>query len=1535
MNLRPSVSRRTFIISGTLFLLMALFGYYFLVALPKKENQLISQRVRALDRIGLNFQEKYDVYRKNIVYQVGEDSLRLLLKVNQRLRAMQKADTPFSQDSVQSIQARADSLMVGFKKKFEQNATNQNIWPIEGTHQASKAIRFENLFATYFEPFFNPLKLENSFDGYIIYQDTALIYQNLPGEILRVPSRLYTELSKDSESEGRFVRHNLESRSPERYDKPRVYEAGTEVQLSAIDYRLFCTDFVTNNLSNNTRWTIYGLVTKEHFDAQKKKISFFGLIFLSLGLLLLLFSMPLMKLFFMSAIERLHQQDALLAPPMFVVCSAIVMLMILVTGKYYLSDIPAVDKQLGQLADTVAHRFNQELQEIHQLSRQLGEAPIPFMASNQVDSTRILQASRTDNTPLTNLLDSLTPSTISIPKLLSDNPDSVPDFTTYPFLRFIYWLDDRGVQQFEYSMLDKEHRYNDRPIYSNRAYFKTVHEGGGYSMISEDTLSFLQSIVSWTTGEPISVFSRTTHQTPLAFDHQFIPPKASKKTSVLAVSTVLYSVTDPVLPPGYSFNIIDNNGLVLYHTDRQKNLQENFLQEVDYQQRLVAAIASQSEATSDVSYYNRRYRAHIQPLPNVPWFLVTTYDKEYLESPYQYILTFSTAGIVLISIVSGLQFLLIFLIYYRPTKLKRKILFFEWLWPYRRGPGQPEQQIQTRTPRPVKYAIIFSLNIIYGLVLLAYNWSSSTLLPQTIASFLIAIIFSYVTAFALLKEQRDRRYGWVLASSVALSLLVLLISIALTTVPDRINGYHLFEWLVLLFGALFYVTQSTFKTFAKANQKPIPWKRSTLYSAAFFIGILVTVLLLLSQRLPLEHNPVLLQSVFLWASLYLLAILSIIVVNNMDQLAQAASRKRSKVHAASMISLTGHQAAQWLRNRFTALTASNWFSQHSYCLMIFSYLMISSMLSVWFLSSKTYEYEKRIWHKYDLYQVNEGLKKRDARLQTLYQTHDSTFHKINERFHRYARAKAKALYYPALQMMHLSGNDVHTDSTREVTQFDELMLNLRLVVTDLTAQTNGFVMPKGQDWAAISNSPDTLLLAFQHNPYFASENETRPPLVLAALTPRFLNTSIGDFLAKYWLLLLGFGIILFTTYWLLKFTILRLFGVQAFQFQKVIQIDDDLMDYERAHPDHRQRLRSQHKFIISMPFAGAHELFGQIDSSYTTRKIDLSQALEDTNFPLVVKDVLQQREKEIVLEHFSYGIDDRETNKRRLYLLENLLANGNSVTIISKLTPMQITAKYEELLENTKGIADKEELETRVSRWKDILSSFIKLYYSKLVCNRERSRLPARYTVRELIYHEMSVNRPYFERMNGTMISHWNNTAAKIQLSPGMEAVGDQEDEDIKEEVLMKIQSMAQPFYFSLWNTCSKEEKYILYDLADDGFVNTENKQVLLRLMEKGLIFYDESFHIMNESFRNFILANIKSSEALEMEKELRKHGRWSVYSTVILILIVSLIFFVVFAHESIVNQFIALLAGITAAVPYLLRLIGLVGLSSDGGNKE
>ena len=203
-----------------------------------------------------------------------------------------------------------------------------------------------------------------------------------------------------------------------------------------------------------------------------------------------------------------------------------------------------MDNRLSQLADTIAKNFDQELREIHQLTQRLGDAPIPVLVKNEEDHQQILAAD-TNHTLAIKLLDSLTPSTISIPKLLSDSSEFDNSFSSYPFLRFVFWLDNQGTQQFRYSMLDKEHLYNNHPPYDDRAYFKTIQEGGGYPLTNEDTLFFIQSLVSRTTGEPSSVFSRAARHNHLTFDHKGTPLDTSKNTSVLAISTVLYSVTEP------------------------------------------------------------------------------------------------------------------------------------------------------------------------------------------------------------------------------------------------------------------------------------------------------------------------------------------------------------------------------------------------------------------------------------------------------------------------------------------------------------------------------------------------------------------------------------------------------------------------------------------------------------------------------------------------------------------------------------------------------------------------------------------------------------------------------------------------------------------------------------------------------------------------------------------------------------------------------------------------------------------------------
>ncbi len=1511
MKLRRSVSRRTYIISVTLFVLVAMFGYYFLAFLPKKENQLIAQRVRALDRIGQNFQEKFNVYRKNVLQNIKDEDFAVLDQALQQADYLEKQQLSRSGDSSSSegiaerLKTARDTIQAAKKRlwgKYSLSATNRQISLIEEFDETSQLIRFENTFATLFSTFFAPIRLQDSFDGYVIYQDSSLVYQDLPGEILRVPAQLYTELSQDS-PEGQFVRHNLESREPEHYETPRVYEAGTNVQLASVDYRLFCTDFTTNDKRSTTRWIIYGLVTKDAFDAEKKRIPFLSLVLLSLGLLLLLFSMPLMKLFFMSSIERLHRQDALLTPPTFIVCSAICLLIMLTVSKFYLSDIPRVDTRLKKLANEISRNFQDEVQDIYQLAQQM-PTDAALLASNK---------------------------SISIPNAVANNTTSLPDFNQYPFLRSVYWLNGEGKQKFEYSMLDSEDRdYTEKklPDFANRSYFRVMQQGEGYSLVDKDTLAYLQSIVSWTTGEPVSVFS-----VALSPDNS-LAARGSKNSSVLAISTVLQSVTDPVLPPGYSFHIMDESGLVLYHTDRQKNLQENFLEEIADKQPLMAAMVSRSTTTTDISYYNRNYRARLQPMPGTPWCLVTTYDTEYLESPYQYILTFCTLGIILISLISALQFVSIALLYHRPSKLKRTSVAFKWLWPYQNTLTPLNKKNDMQKPRTVRYGIIFVLNLVYGLLLIFYNQSADVSLPVAIASFLMAIVLSYTATFALLQEHRDRRYKMVLIGSVLLSLLVLLMSILLTMGEKFVEWPHLLMWVGVVGLVLGYVSWKALQSSDSNNAvEENQWIRTVLQ-----VGVVMLGLLLLGGLIEIKQNTNILQQGFVWAILYLMALLAFIVGNTrIKSSAVAEGQARSSAQVSGFTFSINR-----LFDKKLGQIISQILTRHGYCLMVFSYLVLSSILSVWFLFSKTYDYEKRIWSKYSLYQINQELNKRESRLHALYQRNNSAYHAVNEKYGRYQRAKNKALYYQALGID--SGYQAETEMPLLKTNFDELVYQIRPAVTTLSGLTNGFVGQQGDDWVSQS-FPNKVSVTFPESHYFDEAGF----LTLSMSPSVFLNMSWANLKVRHLVLLVVFALLLLGIYYLLKFSIFRLFGVQAFHFQKVIQVDDQLMIEERENPKLSRSIQSPHKFIISMPFAGTRELYekpGIKHKQSYDEKFDFSQVLENTVFPLKKEKILQLKDKDVVLEHFSYGIEDPKTNEHRLFLLENLLANGNRVTIISKLAPMQLTAKFEEIIENAADPREVEDLETRVSRWKDILSSFVKLYYSELVCSRNRRRLGAEATIAELVYHEMSVNKPYFRRMDGTLVSKWyeddeqnkadeRKKGKKIELSPLVKQHIEQhsDNEDAKEEILLKIQSMAQPFYFSLWSTCSKEEKYVLYDLADDGFVNTKDKSVMLALMEKGLIFYDESFHIMNESFRNFILSNIKPAEALEMEQAARKNGRWSVYSTVILLLIVSLVFFVVFAHESIVNQFVALLAGVTAAVPYLLRLVGLIGLS--GGNRE
>src|SRR5207248_6134133 len=72
----------------------------------------------------------------------------------------------------------------------------------------------------------------------------------------------------------------------------------------------------------------------------------------------------------------------------------------------------------------------------------------------------------------------------------------------------------------------------------------------------------------------------------------------------------------------------------------------------------------------------------------------------------------------------------------------------------------------------------------------------------------------------------------------------------------------------------------------------------------------------------------------------------------------------------------------------------------------------------------------------------------------------------------------------------------------------------------------------------------------------------------------------------------------------------------------------------------------------------------------------------------------------------------------------------------------------------------------------------------------------------------------------------------------------------LEQDMLFEIGIAAEPFYRTVWVGCSKDEKLVLRQLAEEGVVNPRNRGVVGHLLRSGLIRRGPTFRIMNQSFR-------------------------------------------------------------------------------------
>ncbi|TGE03839.1 hypothetical protein [Hymenobacter fodinae] len=150
-----------------------------------------------------------------------------------------------------------------------------------------------------------------------------------------------------------------------------------------------------------------------------------------------------------------------------------------------------------------------------------------------------------------------------------------------------------------------------------------------------------------------------------------------------------------------------------------------------------------------------------------------------------------------------------------------------------------------------------------------------------------------------------------------------------------------------------------------------------------------------------------------------------------------------------------------------------------------------------------------------------------------------------------------------------------------------------------------------------------------------------------------------------------------------------------------------------------------------------------------------------------------------------------------------------------------------------------------------------------------------------------------------------------------------------EDDIILAIHRRAQLQLRQLWETLAPNERHLLYDLAQDGLVNGREPQLIYDLLHRGLLVYDQlGLRIVNETFRTFILIGLPPSQALRIEKEAEqeadKVGSWRHRSFPVFLLLVAACLFIIVTQHGSLSQAEALLTTALSGALLLSRFFGL-----------
>ena len=568
-------------------ILAAALGGYYVFYVSQQTSYLITRNFRLLATIGEHIEMAIRSDRQVLSnMRFGEESLKAVKGEASKFIPFIKSATIVKWPPHTGKPPQEDAMALKFVERNAEIAwVLRDQIHVEADSPWQVRLYLDNLV----EPMLHDHVKDGTFDALMVAApDGRVIFQTGAAPLRAV------QLAKLAGSKDAKDAKDAKDSETSKFDNLAHAAGMVDVVIAGDDYKLFtqpcCGLMSMERAPSTTGWVLAGLVSQRSLTAQSYAVSFSILAVMSIGLLLALLSWPFLKLLLVGDAQRIKPHDVVLVGTSTLFGIALITISALDLYAYKTLEA-TLDDQLATFANEIKDATNAEITaatlELGRLAAAVEskEFPGPHLPAKRSVSDLAGFISEPKGKPKSQRL-----------WLSNADLDAYPDFESFALI-------DENGQQIQKMTLGSF--VTPRIKVDDREYF-----------------------IHWTTDVPGKTFFEPIQSGTTGAREAVVSTKI-RKNVVAALSIPMRTLIDPVIVPGFGFVVINDEGKVLFHSDPQHSLSENFFLESDNSQRLRSLVLARHQEWVSLKYWGEDHRAFVYPLQisDQPFTLVTFYDQ--------------------------------------------------------------------------------------------------------------------------------------------------------------------------------------------------------------------------------------------------------------------------------------------------------------------------------------------------------------------------------------------------------------------------------------------------------------------------------------------------------------------------------------------------------------------------------------------------------------------------------------------------------------------------------------------------------------------------------------------------------------------------------------------------------------------------------------------------------------------------------------------------------------------------------------------